>query len=146
MKKDQILITDLLLDNSFKKMQEGIVYIEEASLLNYNFVSIYTEDITALEDIAEYSYDQGITLLIETKNMYKDSKALKDLIEKVLHLPILVLWNVNETIKLESLEETINNIGEYIAYTIIDKDFNSTDKVKSMLKDINYEGEIKYEG
>lgn len=112
-------------------MAEGFEYIDLASRAGVPYVRVLgdlapapdgeVDDqvvLTALRSLADYASWRDVVLLIETNGVYADTARLADLMKKLNHDSVRVLWDIHHPYRYfdESPETTWNNISDYIAY------------------------------
>ncbi|MFO7636126.1 MAG: sugar phosphate isomerase/epimerase family protein [Clostridia bacterium] len=117
-------------DGTDEILSNAIRYVEAASLCGVPFVRVLCDHqptpsdvdfaFTAdnLMDLAAFSADMDVCLLVETNGYFASSRNMKRLLRRVGDLPVMVLWDMNHTCRYfqESPEETYDRIGEYIAH------------------------------
>ncbi len=109
-------------------------YIKAAKVLGTKYVRVLgdeapeaTDDgndeevlkqLTALVPMAE---EAGITLIIETNGVYSDSARLKNILDSIHSDNIAALWDIHHTYRFakETPEQTVQNLGMYIAHVHI---------------------------
>ncbi|MBO4453168.1 MAG: AMP-binding protein [Clostridia bacterium] len=116
-----------------------------------------------LRRLVPYAEKAGVTLLVETNGVYSDTKRLKNLLDGVQSDNVAALWDLHHPYRYahETPEETVQNLGMYIAYvhckdSVVEPDgriryrlmgegdMPIVDMINS-LNSINYEGYITLE-
>ncbi len=111
-------------------MQECEDYIDLAQEIGAKYVrvlisgSLETTDIdfdyavSRYRDVCKYAQKRDIIPLIETNDILADTKKMAEFIKKTGCENSGVLWDVHHPYRfaLESVKETVANIGEYIKY------------------------------
>lgn len=72
-------------------------------------------------EVCQYGETKGVTPIMETNGMFADTKVLKEFIEGIPSRNKGILWDINHPYRFngENVEETLENIGEYIKYVHI---------------------------
>jgi len=78
---------------------------------------------------------EGVTLLIETKDVYADTNHLCDILDRFANDNLAALWNLHHTYRYggESADATIRNLGAYVRYVHVCDSFMSGGNVTRCL-------------
>jgi len=116
---------------SEKTLSEGFKSIDLASKLKSEYVRVLADlephetgevnENVVLESIlklADYAEEKNVIILIETNGLYANSVTLKNLIEKINHNNVAVLWDIHHPYRHmgEEVEFTYNNLKKWIKY------------------------------
>lgn len=130
--------------NIDKHMQEAKDYIELASKLGTPFVRVLGDAqpqpgeadidfvIDNLRKLAVTAEEKGVKLLLETNGVFAASKVMKEAVEKVQSGSVGVLWDVHHPYRFfnENVDETYENLKDYISYIHIKDSLMVNDTVK----------------
>ena len=112
-------------------LAEGFEYIDLAARAGVSFVRVLgdlapevqgpVDDsvvMIALRSLADYASWRNVTLLIETNGVYAESTRLADLLERLDHSSVRVLWDIHHPFRFfnEPPAETWKNLGKWISY------------------------------
>ncbi|MDR0821648.1 MAG: AMP-binding protein [Oscillospiraceae bacterium] len=134
---------DITAETSQKQIRaEAREYIKTASNLGCPFVRLQIDDYTknvdnddvvadALNELVPFAEALGVTLLIETKGIYKDTARLGSLLSKFRSDSVGALWDIDHTFHSggESPETTVTNLGAMIKYVHL-RDSEKAEKLK----------------
>lgn len=123
---------------------EATVYTDLAEKLGVKFIRVMItnkpqpEDtdfegaINAYQRICDYAKAKGITPLIETNGILSDSSKMKEFMVKTNRENSGVLWDIHHPYRFfnESVEQTFENIGEYVKYVHVKDSVMENEKVK----------------
>ena len=136
--------------------------------LGIDYIGIHTEEMEAgvckqaVGAILEMVREKPVTILVETKGAYADTRRLRDLLNDFADDSLAALWNMYMTcvVSGEDAEETITNLGAYVRHVHIHDYQNGGDAVKpelfaegklpledlmNALRSVNYDGFISLE-
>ena len=114
--------------------------IELAKLLRSPYVCLdmdfnTSEDeeliVTIIGRLLPKAESEGIALLIETKDMYADTKKLCGLLDRFANDNLAALWNLHHTFRYggETADTTIRNLGAYVRLVHVCDSFESGGEV-----------------
>lgn len=117
---------DISIEEQFDDARDQIIWlIKTAKLLSCPFIRLYAGDkenknavnriIEAVLPIAKQYF---VTLLIETKGVYSNTKKLQDVLNGFADDNLCALWDVHHTYHFgsERPEETITNLGAFVKH------------------------------
>ncbi len=150
-------------------------YIEAAKALGTKFVRVLGDDgphpiddgndeevLKQLLDLVPLAEEAGVTLLIETNGVYSDTKRLKAILDQIHSDNVKVIWDIHHPYRFakETPEETVQNLGMYIAHVHIKDSIEENGKIMyklmgegdmpiedavNALRSINFEGYFSLE-
>ena len=133
---------DISREENFESAKEQITWlIKTAKLINCANIRLYAGDIenksscmAIIDKVLPIARQYGVTLLMESKGVYSDTKKLQDLLNTYADDNFGALWDVHHTHRYgkELPEETIKNLGAFVKHV----------HLKDSVLDDN--GEIKY--
>ncbi|GHV06861.1 hypothetical protein FACS1894217_06420 [Clostridia bacterium] len=121
-------ITSLKSQKAFR--EEARNYINTAASLGCPYVRLQIDDYTkygdddtalieTLDELVPYAEAKKVTLLVETKGIYSDTKRLRKLLTGFRSDVVGALWDIDHTFHQqnpETPEQTVDNLGTMIKY------------------------------
>lgn len=85
----------------------------------------------SLYELGEYSNGKDVIVLLETHGSFSKSDMVRNVIEKVKHPNVAVLWDIEHPFKHgESIRGTYDNIGKYVRHLHIKDAVTSGEEVR----------------
>ncbi len=148
-------------DTNAKKIRNYIDFAKNVSVPYISVCALKNRDrakenvIACIGKVLDYAKSNGVTVLMETKELFADTSVLRDVVTEFSCDSIGALWDMYHTYSEagEDPEATITNLGAYIKHVHI-KDYDSegycligegqlpVDVTVSALSSINYRGYI----
>lgn len=135
-------------------LKEGKEYIDAASLLGVAYVRVLGDKdpepskeinidlvMNMLLELANYSIDKNVVLLLETNGVFANTKLIKDVLDELNHPNIGVLWDIHHPFRYfdESISTSYRRIKKYLKHVHIKDSKLDNGKIKYCLLG---EGEI----
>ena len=88
-----------------------------------------------IKEILPIAEAKGITILVETRGVYCNTAALRDLLERFASDNLAALWDMYSTyfVGNESADTTIKNLGAYVKHVHIKDAVKSNDNIEFVL-------------
>lgn len=161
-------------ENVEENLKEGKEYIDLAKKIGAEYVRImptnsamldggdFEQAVASYKELCDYAMDCGVMPLIESNGMFANTDTLKKFMQAVNKPNMGVLWDIHHPYRYnnESIETTVNNIGQYIKYVHIKDSVRNNEVTEykmlgygdlplseaiSELKKIGYDGYITLE-
>ncbi|MBO5725433.1 MAG: AMP-binding protein [Clostridia bacterium] len=101
-----------------------------------NTVEVVSDILSdVIKEILPIAESRGITILVETRGVYCNTAALRDLLERFASDNLAALWDMYSTyfVGNESADTTIKNLGAYVKHVHIKDAVKSNDNIEFVL-------------